>query len=86
MRDQVWWLLIGITLLAVVFDRLLALWDRRRVQRKLLRTLMEPRRRHLHQALASQRGRQRKLISCTERVDRADWAGPNLTGETSCSI
>jgi hypothetical protein len=40
MRDQVWWLLIGITLLAVVFDRLLALWDRHRVRRKLLRALM----------------------------------------------
>ena len=40
MRDQVWWLLIGITLLAVVFYRLLALWDRHRVRRKLLRTLM----------------------------------------------
>ena len=40
MRDEVWWLLIGITLFAVVFSRLLALWNRHRVRRKLLRTLM----------------------------------------------
>jgi hypothetical protein len=40
MRDEVWLLLIGITMFAVVFDRLLALWDRHRVRRKLLRALM----------------------------------------------
>ena len=40
MRDEIWFLLIGITLLAVVFYWLLALWDRRRVRRKLLRALM----------------------------------------------
>ena len=40
MRVELWLLLIGITLLAVVFYRLVALWDRRRVRRKLRRRLM----------------------------------------------
>ena len=40
MRGELWLLLIGITALAVLFDRLLARWDRYRVRRKLLRTLM----------------------------------------------
>ena len=40
MRNELWLLLIGITALAVLFDRLLARWDRYRVRRKLQRTLM----------------------------------------------
>ena len=40
MRDELWLLLIGITALAVLLDRLLARWDRYRVRRKLLRILM----------------------------------------------
>ena len=40
MRGELGLLLIVITALAVLFDRLLARWERYRVRRKLLRTLM----------------------------------------------